>query len=602
MRNTRLKWPVALAVAVAGAVAVPMAQEGAVPRDLDTFNLERMAARFVPTEIGADLSALSATDRQVLAKLVEASKIMDALFLRQVWSGNEPMLLDLVRDQTTRGRARLHYFLINKGPWDRLDHYKPFIPGAPAVKPEAANFYPSDATKADVDGWIQTLPAAGKAQASGFFTVVRRTGSSFMLVPYSTEYQPDLLRAAGLLREAAALTTEPTLKAFLTKRADAFLSNDYYDSDVAWMELKGVIEPTIGPYEVYEDEWFNAKAAFESFITVQDAAETAKLQKFSAELQDIEDHLPVDPKYRNPKLAALSPITVVNEIYAAGDANRGVQTAAFNLPNDERVVAEKGTKRVMLKNVQDAKFAKTLVPISKVVLAPADQKDLSFDAFFTHILVHELMHGLGPHNITVNGRQTTVRQELKETYSAIEEAKADISSLFAIQHMIDKGVLPKAMEQTLYTTYLASAFRSIRFGVAEAHGRGIAIQLNYLIDAGGFTVRPDGTFAVNRAKIKAGVSALTHDIMTLQAEGDHGKAVAMRDRLGVVRPAVQKALDRLTAVPTDIEPRFTTADQLLAGTAGTAGPRRAPAAAARPAVATRPAAKPAAQKPAAKRK
>ena len=581
MSSKLVKWSLTLAAALlAGVVAVPMAQEGAVPNVLDTVNLQRMAARFAPTEIGADLSTLSATDRQVLAKLVEASKIMDALFLRQVWDGNEAMLLDLVRDQTLRGRARLHYFLINKGPWDRLDHNKPFVPGAPAVKPAAANFYPSDVPKSDVDRWIQTLPSAYKAQAAGFFSVVRRNAGSFTLVPYDLEYQPELLRAAALLREAAALTNEPTLKTFLTKRADAFLSNDYYDSDVAWMELKGVIEPTIGPYEVYEDEWFNAKAAFESFITVQDAAETAKLQKFSGELQDIEDHLPIDPKYRNPKLAALSPITVVNEIFAAGDGNRGVQTAAFNLPNDERVVAEKGTKRVMLKNVQDAKFAKTLVPISKVVLAPVDQKDLSFDAFFTHILVHELMHGLGPHNITVNGRQTTVRQELKETYSAIEEAKADISSLFAIQHMIAKGVLPKSMEQTLYTTYLASAFRSIRFGVAEAHGRGIAIQLNYLLDAGGFTARADGTFEVNRAKIKDAVAALTHDVMTLQAEGDYAKAIAMRDRLGVVRPQVQRALNRLIAVPVDIEPRFTAADQLLAGTAG---PVRARAAAKTPA-------------------
>src|SRR5262249_5311783 len=197
-------------------------------------------------------------------------------------------------------------------------------------------------------------------------------------------------RTAALLREAAQLATEPTLKTFLNKRADAFLSNDYYDSDVAWMELKGAIEPTIGPYEVYEDELFNFKAAFESYVTVQDEAETAKLQKFAGELQDIETTLPIEPKHRNPKLGALAPIVVVNEIYAAGDGNRGVQTAAFNLPNDEHVVAEKGTKRVMLKNVQDAKFAKTLGPISRIVLGTGDQKDLAFEAFFTHIVMHEL--------------------------------------------------------------------------------------------------------------------------------------------------------------------------------------------------------------------
>jgi peptidase M49-like protein len=536
------------------------AEESVVP---DTARLQKMTARYAPTEIGADLSSLSAADRQVLVKLIEASKIVDGLFLEQAWAGNGAMLLDLVNDQTPAGRARLHYFLINKGPWSRLDHDQVFVPGAPA-KPAGANFYPEDASKADLERWTASLPEAERARATGFFTVIRRgVGGAFTIVPYCVEYQNALGRAAGLLREAAALTSEPSLRAFLIKRADAFLSNDYYDSDVAWMEIKGVIEPTIGPYEVYEDELFNYKAGFESFITVQDPAESAKLQKFGGELQDIENHLPIDPMYRNPALGALAPIAVVNEIFAAGDANRGVQTAAFNLPNDERVIREKGAKRVMLKNVQDAKFARTLVPISKVVLAPADQKDVAFDAFFTHILVHELMHGLGPHNITVNGRQTTVRQEMKEASSALEEAKADISSLFAIQHMIEKGVLPKSMERTLYTTFLASAFRSIRFGVNEAHGRGIAIQLNYLLDAGGFMAGSDGTFAVNRSKIRDGVTSLTREIMTIQAQGDYAKAKALAERLGVVRPPIQKALDRLTNVPVDIEPRFTAADRLL---------------------------------------
>jgi hypothetical protein len=538
------------------------AQEAVVS---DTVRLQKMAARFAPTNISADLSTLSAADKQVLAKLVEASKIMDALFLRQVWAGNDTMLIDLSQSQTVEGRARLHYFLINKGPWSRLDHDETFVPGAPA-KPAGANFYPEGASKADLERWIQSLPAAERPRATGFFTLVHRpagAAGTFTLVPYNVEYQPELTRAAALLREAAALTKEPTLKTFLTKRADAFLSNDYYESDVAWMELKGVIEPTIGPYEVYEDELFNYKAAFEAFITVQDQAESAKLQKFGGQLQDIEDHLPIDPKYRNPKLGGLAPIVVVNEIFSAGDANRGVQTAAFNLPNDERVVREKGSKRVMLKNVQDAKFAKTLVPISRIVLSPADQKDVSFDAFFTHIVVHELMHGLGPHNITVGGRQTTVRQEMKEAYSFLEEAKADVSGLFAIQYMIDKGVLPKTLERTLYTTFLASAFRSIRFGINEAHGRGIAVQLNYLLDQGGFVVRPDGTFAVELTKVKDGVRSLTHDIMTMQADGDYAKAIALRDRLGVVRPPVKRALDKMAAVPIDIEPRFTTAAQLL---------------------------------------
>jgi hypothetical protein len=549
----------ALVLMLAGSVAaIVRAQENAVP---DTQKLQQMAARFAPTDITADLSKLSDADRRVLGKLVEASKIVDALFLRQVWSGNDELLMQLARDESPAGRARLHYFLINKGPWSRLDHNAPFVPGVPA-KPIGASYYPENASKAELERWIQSLPEQERARATGFFTVVRRSGKAFTLVPYNVEYQGELARAASLLREAAQIATEPTLKTFLTRRADAFLSNDYYDSDVAWMELKGAIEPTIGPYEVYEDELFNYKAAFEAYVTVQDEVETAKLQKFAGELQDIENNLPIEPKHRNPKIGALAPIVVVNEIYAAGDGNRAVQTAAFNLPNDERVVREKGAKRVMLKNVQDAKFAKTLQPISKVVLGAVDQPKLSFEAFFTHIVVHELMHGLGPHSITVNGKQTTVRQQLKETYSALEEAKADISGLFGIQHMIDKGVLPKALEQSLYTTFLASAFRSIRFGVGEAHGKGIAIQLNYLLDQRAFTIQGDGTFAVNPDRVKEGVAGLTREIMTIQAEGDYEKAKSLGDRLGIVRPQVQQALDRLLSIPVDIEPRFILADQL----------------------------------------
>jgi len=328
------------------------------------------------------------------------------------------------------------------------------------------------------------------------------------------------------------------------------------------MELDASIEPTIGPYEVYEDEWFNYKAAFESFITVRDQAESDKLARFSSELQEIENHLPIDPALRNPKLGAMAPIRVVNEIFAAGDANRGVQTAAYNLPNDERVVSAKGTKRVMLKNVQEAKFTIVLLPITKVALSAADQPQVVFDAFFTHILMHELMHGLGPHNIRAGGRDTTVRQELKDTYSTIEEAKADASGLWALQYLVDKGSLPKTMQQTMYTTFLASAFRSIRFGLNEAHGRGIAIQLNTLLDAGAFRVAADGTFSVDSAKIRDAVTALTRDLMMLEAAGDHAQAKGLIDRMGVVRPEVQRVLDRLTAVPVDIEPSFPTAERL----------------------------------------
>jgi Peptidase family M49 len=521
-----------------------------------------MAARFAPVDLSADIAGLPANERQALAKMVEASRVFDALFLRQVWEGNEPMLLDLVRDSSPLGRARLHYFLINKGPWSRLDHNEAFIAGAPA-KPPQANFYAAGATKADIDGWIKTLSEAERARASGFFTTIRRNADGkFVAVPYSLEYQGELARVSTLLRDAAGLTTQPTLKTFLEKRAAALLSNDYYDSDVAWMQLDASIEPTIGPYEVYEDEWFNYKAAFESFIAVRDDAETQKLARFGGELQEIENNLPIDPQYRNPKLGSLAPIRVVNTVFSSGDANRGVQTAAYNLPNDERIVAKMGSKRVMLKNTQEAKFKVVLVPIAQVALAADDRQHIAFDAFFTQILMHELMHGLGPHNIIVNGRATTVRQEFREIYSTMEEAKADVSGLFAMQFLVDREKLDKAYADTMYTTYLASMFRSIRFGISEAHGRGVAIQLNYFLDHGGVTAAQNGTYAVNPQRIKQNIIDLTRDLMTMQARGDYASAKQMMDTLGVVRPQVQMVFDTLKDVPVDIEPRFVTADAL----------------------------------------
>lgn len=527
-------------------------------------SLQAMAARFAPADIGADLARLPESERTALRHLIEAARVVDGLFLRQVHAGNPALLLQLQGDRTPDGQARLRYFLLNKGPWSRLDAAAPFVPGV-GEKPHGANFYPAGASKADIEQWIAGLSPAEKAQAQGFFTTIRRgPDGTFTTVPYTVEYQGELALMAGHLRAAAQATTQPTLKAFLESRAAALSSNDYYASDVAWMELDASIEPTIGPYEVYEDEWFAAKAAFEAFITLRDDAETARLAKFSGQLQGLENRLPIDAAWRNPKLGALSPIRVVNVVFSSGDGNRGVQTAAFNLPNDEKVVEEKGTKRTMLKNTQEAKFRLVLQPIAKVALSPTDQGKVRFDAFFTHILMHELMHGLGPNSLTVNGQKVTVRSQLKETYSTLEEAKADISGLWALQTLVDDGVIEKGLADTMYTTFLASAFRSIRFGTTEAHGRGIAIQLNTLLDAGAFVVNPDGTFRVEPTRIRAAVKALTTEIMTVQARGDYAAAKALMAR-ATIRPQVQKLLDRLTTVPVDIEPRFTSAEQLMAG-------------------------------------
>jgi hypothetical protein len=527
---------------------------------LDAATLQKMAARFAPTEVTAGVEALPAQERAALARIVEAARLFDTLYLRQVWSGNEPSILKLAQDATPLGRARLHLFVIEKGAWSSLDHDAPFIPGVPP-RPDQGTFYPPGSTKPEIDTWYQSLPPRDREAATGFFTVIRRTPDGRLgWVPYSIEYQDLLGPAAQLLREAAALTQQPTLRRFLLARADSFLSNDYYASDVAWMELDSSVEPTLGPYEVYADNWFNQKAAFEAFIALRDEAESQKLQKLSGELQGIEDALPIEPKLRNPKLGALAPLRVVNLIFSSGDGNHGVQTAAYNLPNDERIAQERGTKRVMLRNVQEAKFRKTLLPISRIVLNASDRPNVSFDAFFTHIVMHELMHGLGPHQAASG---VSVRVALQEANSALEEAKADISGLFALQRLVDKGVLDRSLEKTMYVTFLVSAFRTIRFGTSDAHGKGQALQLNFLLDAGAVHVAPDGTFSVDAARINDAVARLTAEIMTLQASGDAARARVWLQGMGVVRPEVQRVLDKLGGVPVDIEPRFTAAEKLL---------------------------------------
>jgi hypothetical protein len=547
-------------------------QKISTPAFPDATELNKMAARFAPTEMRVDTSSLSAGDKKALVKLIEASRTINHLFMQQFWSGDLALYGKLQQDKSALGKARLHYFWINKGPWSEIDQHKAFLPNVPAHKPPGANFYPEDMTKDEFESWVRTLSEQEKKQALGFFTVVRRDASrKLKLVLYSQEYKSDLAQAARLLNEAAALTDNASLKKFLSTRAAAFSSNDYYESDVAWMDLDSPLDITYGPYETYNDELFGYKAAFEAYVNLRDEKESSRLAFLGQHLQEIENNLPEDPQYRVAKLGSAAPLRVVNEVFAAGDGAHGVQTAAYNLPNDDKVVQEKGAKRVMLKNVQEAKFKTILQPISKVVLKPDAQKDLSFDLFFTHIVAHELCHGLGPHQIKVSGRDTNPRLELKELYSSIEEAKADVTGLFALQFLMtqaDKAALtmplphgPEA-ERQLYNTYLASAFRTLRFGLQDSHAKGMAIQFNYFLDKGAFVADPDGAFHVDLSRIKDAVNSLDREFLTLEATGDYAGAKKMMDQLMNIRPVVAKAIETLKSLPTDIEPRFVTADEL----------------------------------------
>ena len=557
-----------LLLAAAGSAAT------AAPASVD--ELHKMTKRFAPVELKADTSKLSSGDRKAIAKLIEAARIVDTLQLRQRWSGNEALYAALQKDKSPLGKARAEYFWLNKGPWSILDDHESFLPpqlagiSIPNKKPAGANFYPEGASKESLESWVNGLPAADKQEAQWFFTTIRKgADGKYKTVKYSDEYKPELEKLARLLKEAAAATDNASLKKFLDLRADAFLSNDYLQSDFAWMDLDSPVDVTIGPYETYNDELFGYKAAFEAYVNIRDQKETQKLDFFAKHMQELEDNLPLDAQYRNPKVGAVAPMVVVNQVYGAGDGNMGVQTAAYNLPNDERIISQRGSKRVMLKNVQEEKFKATLTPIAKLVLRPADQKDLDFNSFFTHILAHEITHGLGPHVTKANGKESTPRQDLKETYSTIEEAKADVTGLYALMYMMEKGQLKdtlgqgEAAERKLHTTFLASAFRTLHFGLTDSHARGMAIQVNYILDKGGFVAHGDGTFSVDFKKIKQAVMDLDREFLTIEATGDYARAKEMMTKYVVIRPEVQKALDKMKNVPNDIRPAFPTAAELL---------------------------------------
>ncbi len=559
------------------AVASASATEPPAPAAATTAELTQMVERFAPAPLRVDTSKLSSGDKAAIVKLIEAAKIIDVLQLRQRWEGNEALWEALQKDRSPLGKARQNAFWLNKGPWSIINDHKAFLPAEisgikiPAKKPEGGSFYPTGTSKQALEAWMNSLPAKDKQQAQWFFTTIRSgEGGKFKIVKFSEEYKPELEKLAVLLKQAAALTDNASLRKFLTLRADAFLSNDYLPSDLAWMDLDSPVDITIGPYETYDDELFGYKAAFEAYVSIRDQKETTKLNFFGQHLQELEDHLPIDAKYRNPKVGALAPMVVVNEVYGAGDGNMSVQTAAYNLPNDERIISQRGSKRIMLKNVQEAKFQSTLTPISKIVLRPEAQKDLDFDSFFTHILAHEITHGLGPHGTKVDGKESTPRQDLKDTYSTIEEAKADITGLWALGYMMEQGQLKGSLgqgavaERKLYNTFLASGFRTLHFGLTDAHARGMAIQLNYLLDQGGFVSNGDGTFSVDFLKIKQAVIALDRELLIIEATGDYARAKDLMSKYVVIRPDVQRALDKMKkTVPNDIRPVFGTAEELL---------------------------------------
>lgn len=529
--------------------------EGSTDESKGIEMIKKQIAKFTPTELKYDASILDERQKVVVEKLYRAAKVMDEIFLDQVYSKNYQIRDELKANDSEEHKLKLELFTIMFGPFDRLEHDKPFI--GTEEKPLGANYYPEDMTKEEFEQWIKDHPDDEKAFTSEF-TVIRRDGDKLLAIPYSEFYKDKLTEAANFLKEAAEYADNPTLKKYLETRADAFLSNDYFESDMAWMDLKDhAIEVVIGPYEVYEDGLFNFKAAFECFLTLKDPVESKKLDVFKSYLRDMEIHLPIPDEHKNFDRGSESPLAVVNEIFTAGDTKAGIQTIAFNLPNDERVRTAKGSKKVMLKNVQEAKYHNILVPIAKIVLDPEQMEYVTFDAFFNHTLMHEMSHGIGPGFISIDGRETEVKKELKETYSTLEECKADILGMYNNIFMIEKGVFPESFEKETYVTFLAGTFRSVRFGINEAHGGGNAIIYNYLLEKGAYEYdREMQKVKVNFGKISAALRNLANMILMIQANGDYQGAKDLIAKYVVNSPSMKALRENLSAIPVDIKPIY----------------------------------------------
>ncbi|MBN1274677.1 peptidase [Candidatus Woesearchaeota archaeon] len=502
--------------------------------------------RLQPTRLTAP-AGTERLDRELLRHLTAASDIMGQLFLRQAYSKNEAVLASLKEkgDHASLERFRTHY-----GPFDRTEHDKPFITGH--EKPKGAAFYPDDLTKQEWDCWLRRHPE-DRESFTNHYTIIRRKEDRLIAIPYHDHYADLLAKAAEHLQQAAKHADNESLRRFLELRAQALLTDDYYESDVAWLDLDSSLEVTIGPYEVYEDRLNGIKAAYESFIGLVDEEATAELRHLEEHVQLLEERLPLPDEHRANRSGRRAPIRIVNLLHSAGDGRAGIHFTAFNLPNDERVRQEKGSKKVLLKNVAEAKFATCWQPITQRLLDDETRKHCSFGAYFLHILLHEISHGIGPGIIKKDGRETTVNKELKESYPFIEEAKADLLGVHNASVLAESGVLEKRMAEEVLVTYVAGIFRSIRFGLGEAHAGANMLAYNWLEEQG--AARLEGRrLVIDRDQAKESLLLLVKRLLLIEDEGDRAGAEALLKKYNIMPGHVKEVLDGMSDIPIDIKP------------------------------------------------
>ena len=496
---------------------------------------------YAPVKLTTDISQLSDSEKAIIPVLIEAAKIMDGLFWQQAY-GDKEALMSSIKDEKVKKFAQINY-----GPWDRLADNQPFIEGV-GEKPLGANFYPEGMTKDD----FEQLDAADK---TSLYTLIQKAeDGSLLTVPYSEAYAAELQKAADLLKEAATLAENEALKNYLELRAEALLKDDYYESDVAWMNMKdNGIDVIIGPIENYEDQLFGYKAAFEAYVLVKDKAWSKRLEKYASMLPDLQKGLPVADEYKAETPGSKSQLNAYDVVYYAGDCNAGSKTIAVNLPNDEKIQLEYGTRRSQLKNAMRAKFDKIMMPITDALIHDSQRKYVTFDAFFGNTMFHEVAHGLGIKE-TINGKGT-VREALKEQASALEEGKADILGLYMVTSLFEQGEIAEGEIMDNYVTFLAGIFRSVRFGAASAHGKANMLRFNYFKEKGAFTKDAEtGTYLVDFEKMQTAMNDLSALILKLQGDGDYDAVVKLMEEKGKIMPELQADLDKLSSlgIPVDI--------------------------------------------------
>lgn len=545
-----------LTLAIAAALTVSACSSDPAATTTGANNLELVEGAegrlgiYQPVRLDADLSHLSANQRQMIALLIEASEIMDELFWQQAYSGDRENLLNQIAGPEVR-----HFASINYGPWDRLNNDQPFIAGY-GQKPLGANFYPADMTRDEFN-------AADLEGKDSLYTLVRRNEAGDLItVPYHEAYREDLERAASLLRDAADLADYEPFGDYLRARADAFLSDDYQPSDMQWMDLQdNDVDVIIGPIEVYEDRLFGYKAGFESYVLIKDQEWSERLAVYADYLPALQRGLPVDDAYKAEQPGSEAQLNAYDIVYYAGHSNAGSKTIAVNLPNDEEVQLQKGTRRSQLKNAMRAKFDEILLPIADQLIVPEQRQHITFDAFFANTMFHEVAHGLGIKN-TING-QGTVRAALREYGSPLEEGKADILGLYMVTQLLEEGVITEGQLEDYYVTFLAGIFRSVRFGASSAHGQANMVRFNYFEQADAFTRDGDGRYAVNMDNMRQAMNDLSALILQLQGDGDYSGVAQLFADMGHVGETLQADLQRLENANIPVDVHFEQGKQVL---------------------------------------